>query len=151
VTLSAKPKISPYAGSEVLSSLSSSSSPPTEARGPEQKQQQTSPLPPALYSRQTSDPELPRFNEILAQCNANIVMLNPLGEQGQFQQPNQTDLDEVRQCFMALKQAVTKYCEDFETYDAAKRSYVNTPKIEQWLDAADRIVYFGTGLNILGQ
>jgi hypothetical protein len=52
---------------------------------------------------------------------------------------------------MALKQAVTKYCEDFETYYAAKCSYVNTPKIKQWLDAADRIVYFGTGLNILGQ
>jgi hypothetical protein len=119
---------------------------------PQQQTPSASPsLPPALYSGPTSDPELLRFNEILAQCHANIEETNPLGEQGEFVQPSQSNLDDVNQCVTALKQAVTKFCEDFETYDAAKCSYVNTPSIKQWLDAAERIVLFGTGLNILTQ
>jgi hypothetical protein len=127
--------------------------PTTEPSVPQQQplQQQQAPptLPSTLFSGPTSDPDLLRFNEILAQCNAKIVEMNPLGEQGKFQQPGQSGLDDLKQCTTALKQAVTKYCEDFETYDAAKCSYINTPAIKQWLDAADRIVYFGTGLNIL--
>jgi hypothetical protein len=153
VTLPAHPKISPYVEPEGgVSSLppSSSPAPSTEAAPLTTTTTPTPPsLPPALYSGLTSDPELVRFNEILSQCSAKIVELNPLGEGGQFQQPNQSGLDDVRQCVMALEQAVTKYCEDFETYDAAKCSYVNTPNIKQWLDAAQRIVNLGSALNMM--
>jgi hypothetical protein len=164
VTLPAKPNISPDAVQQygplppIPSTQTSSTSPQQSSQErhqqlveQHQRQQQQQTSSPQLQPALTSDPELLRFNEMFAQCQANIEETNPLGEQGEFVQPSQSDLDDVNQCVTALKQAVIKFCEDFETYDAAKCSYVNKPSIKQWLDAAERIVLLGTGLNIMTQ
>lgn len=98
----------------------------------------------------TTDPDLTRFNQIAAQCAQMVNQMNPLGQPGQegnFVQPGQYGINSFEQCIGALKDGIHKYCEAFDTYDAQKCAYINTPQMQMFLNAADRIVGYGSALN----
>jgi hypothetical protein len=84
----------------------------------------------------TTDPDLIRFNELFQQCKTGQDKIASL-------QGNSYDHNNQDRCIFAMKDAIATFCDDFQTFDAAKCSYVNRPDVILFLEINDRIFGFG--------
>lgn len=137
VTLPAKPKIAP--GVELqYGTLPSSSTPPTQQLQQPPTVEEWNPMEPGPIPTPppTSDPDLIKFNELFAQCKEGQDKIVSF-------QGNSFDHERQNGCILAMRNAIAQFCENFQTYDAAKCEYVNRQDVNLFLAMNDRLLGFG--------
>jgi hypothetical protein len=117
-------------------SPSSSPSSPTPTPQQQQLPQSSSPaLVPPPTPPPTNDPELQRFDQIYSDC---FIMFQKWGLQAGGNNNNNgnnppVSIIQIANCTSVLEQGIAKYCENFETYDAAKCAHVSREDVRMFL------------------
>jgi hypothetical protein len=93
------------------------------------------PPPPTPGSPAASDPALQRFDQIFAECKTRGESIASKG--------NSYDMQRQDQCVRAIKQGISQYCENLQTYDAVKCDYVNRPEVSEFLAINNYLYGFG--------